>query len=118
MMADVKNEMAKTPLGLIQRGGVTQAMSLLYKLELKLIDMQTPQNTSRRKRRADGTMVAANISIKAGLLRLNEDYFMLIPTKIPDATLSRYLLFSQEAIDTQRIFCKSLLTSLDTRWKT
>ncbi|ORX51217.1 ADP-ribosylation [Hesseltinella vesiculosa] len=120
---DATDGMFKTPLGLIKRASVVSAMDILVDIEnlltkyneQKELKKTGAKKTAGRKRKADGTSksLPSVTTMRSQLMTMNEDYFMIIPSKIKNATAMENLLFSQEAIDSQRVICNALLETLD-----
>ncbi|PWA03338.1 hypothetical protein BB558_000514 [Smittium angustum] len=129
IMFDSKDGLFKTPLGVIQRTGVEQAINLLAELEkvlpkyLELRDKKPNIDTEvkkGKKRDAGGKVLRAlkNPSdtlefIESKMFDLNEQYFVIIPNKVKNARDIEHLLFSQKAIDEQKATCDALLETLD-----
>lgn len=89
---DEKDGLFKTPLGVVKKIAVEEAMSLLDSIEAMLKTTNYDEDK---------------------VLSLNEDYFMLIPNKVSNARDKRDLLFTQKNIDAQREVCKALIDTLD-----
>ncbi|KAJ1954766.1 hypothetical protein GGI12_005719 [Dipsacomyces acuminosporus] len=129
---DAADGMFKTPLGVIQRTGVKQAIMLLAGIEKELprfLELQEKEPNADlglglqkkgKKRKADGNVVGSPNqpssdlkSVVTELLNLNEQYFVIIPNKVKNARDIENLLFSQKAIDEQKATCDALLETLD-----
>lgn len=89
---DEKDGLFKTPLGVVKKIAVEEAMTLLDSIEAMLKTTNYDEDK---------------------VLSLNEDYFMLIPNKVSNARDKRDLLFTQKNIDAQREVCKALIDTLD-----
>ncbi|KAJ2488715.1 hypothetical protein IWW37_004586 [Coemansia sp. RSA 2050] len=127
---DSSDGLFKTPLGVIQRGGVEKAIKLLDEIEEKLPEFlklreDEPNATlveqqKGQKRNAKGGVVASKIppskkleEVFVSLRTLNEEYFVIIPNRVSNARELSNLLFSQNAIDEQRATCDALLETLN-----
>ncbi|PWA03341.1 hypothetical protein BB558_000522 [Smittium angustum] len=129
IMFDSKDGLFKTPLGVIQRTGVEQAINLLAELEkvlpkyLELRDKKPNVDTEvkKGKKRDAGGKVLRTLKnpsdtlefIESKMFDLNEQYFVIIPNKVKNARDIEHLLFSQKAIDEQKATCDALLETLD-----
>jgi predicted DNA-binding WGR domain protein len=127
---DAGDGLFKTPLGVIQRTGVKQAIVILTEIEsmlpkfLRLREAEPDaifiDNNTGRKRSANGKTIASKVfpskelkEIFDKMLTLNEDYFVIIPNKVTNARELENLLFSQKAIDGQKATCDALLETLN-----
>ncbi|OMJ26091.1 Poly [ADP-ribose] polymerase 2 [Smittium culicis] len=127
---DSNDGLFKTPLGVIQRTGVEQAIKLLSEIEKDLpqfLDLWSKEPTVKfdlqvkgKKRTSDGIIVNHNIQPSASLklladklFGLNEQYFVIIPNKIKSAREMENLLFSTKAVNEQKSTCDALLETLN-----
>lgn len=93
---DIKTGYFKTALGIITKEGVEEAINLL-----ELID--TFQDSMGK---------LSDIKYDE-FVRLNEQYFSIIPTKIKDLRNYKNLLITNKKVEEQLDICTSLLKSLD-----
>lgn len=91
---DEKDGLFKTPLGVVKKVAVEQAMVILDTIDAMLLN-------------------SATVVDEETLMRMNEDYFMLIPNKVSNARDKRDLLFTQANTNAQREVCKALIETLD-----
>lgn len=91
---DEKDGLFKTPLGVVKKVAVEEAMVILDTIDAMLLNSST-------------------VPDEDALIRLNEDYFMLIPNKVSNARDKRDLLFTQANTNAQREVCKALIDTLD-----
>ncbi|KAJ1939815.1 hypothetical protein FBU59_003997, partial [Linderina macrospora] len=124
---DAADGLFKTPLGVIQRTGVEQAIKLLSQIEeelpkfLELYEKEPEADLGfqkrGRKRKADGKVTnepSADLKAVTELIsQLNEEYFVIIPNRVSNAREIENLLFNQRAIDEQKATCDALLETLD-----
>ncbi|MBS3974542.1 MAG: WGR domain-containing protein, partial [Actinobacteria bacterium] len=92
---DEKDGLFKTPLGVVKKSAVEEAMIHLGNIE-SLLDEYEKCGKGEDE-----------------ILTLNDSYFVLIPNKVATTRDKRHLLFSQKNIDEQREICKALLETLD-----
>lgn len=92
---DEKDGLFKTPLGVVKKAAVEEAMIHLGNIE-SLLDEYEKTGKGEDE-----------------ILTLNDSYFVLIPNKVATTRDKRHLLFSQKNIDEQREICKALLETLD-----
>lgn len=92
---DEEDGLFKTPLGVVKKSAVEEAMTHLDSIEGRL------ENYLK-----DGTG-------EDEISSLNDSYFVLIPNKVATTRDKRHLLFSQKNIDAQREICKALLDTLE-----
>lgn len=92
---DEKDGLFKTPLGVVKKSAVEEAMLHLGSIE-NLLDEYLKDGTGEEQ-----------------ISSLNDSYFVLIPNKVATTRDKRHLLFSQKNIDEQREICKALLETLD-----
>ncbi|KAJ2757054.1 hypothetical protein GGI19_000350 [Coemansia pectinata] len=127
---DSSDGLFKTPLGVIQRRGVEKAIELLAEIEEKLPEFlelreKEPDATlieqqKGQKRNANGGVVTSKVppskkleEVFCVLRTLNEEYFVIIPNRVSNARDLGNLLFSQKAVDEQRVTCDALLETLN-----
>ncbi|CAN6675193.1 hypothetical protein TRVA0_116S00100 [Trichomonascus vanleenenianus] len=120
----------KTPLGVVQRVGFEQAMTLLDSIEkllpnfLELREKEPDadlglQERRSRKKTSEGEIKSTTVAsdaLKAAteeLIDLNEQYFVIIPNRVANAREIENLLFSQMVIDQQKSTCNALLDTLN-----
>lgn len=92
---DEEDGLFKTPLGVVKKSAVEEAMTHLDSIEGRLEDYLK-----------DGTG-------EDEISSLNDSYFVLIPNKVATTRDKLHLLFSQKNINAQREICKALLDTLE-----
>lgn len=92
---DKEDGLFKTPLGIVKKAAVEEAVGYLNQIEDLLPGYI-----------ADG-------SGESEILSLNDSYFVLIPNRVATTRDYRHLLFSKKNVDAQREVCKALLDTLD-----
>ena len=90
---DIKTGYFKTALGIITREGVKEAIGILYKIRL---DVQTNNH--------HGSKI---------FIKLNEQYFSIIPTILPNLREFSNLLITEKKIKAQEDICEALLQSIE-----
>lgn len=97
---DIKTGYFKTDLGIITQEGVDKAIGLLDEIKRIMEVFQYSVFTD------DGN------STRKSFIKLNEEYFTIIPTKIKNLREFNNLLVNDEKIDAQRDICNALLDSI------
>ena len=92
---DIKTGYFKTPLGIVTKTGVDKAIDLLHKIERLIID-KTFDNKDKSK-----------------FIKLNEDYFTQIPTKIKTLRDFNNFLTTNDKIIEQLDICNALIDSIE-----
>lgn len=127
---DESSGMFRTPLGVVKREGVEEAMSLLDQIEALMPEFQQlrdsepdatvlPDLSGSRKRKAPDSSETLNpasprlCTLAKMILDLNEKYYVIIPNRVKNARNIDSLLFSQKAVDEQRATCDALFSTLD-----
>lgn len=90
---DIKTGYFKTALGIITKAGVEEAIDLLHEIKQLVIDDKHRSN--------------------ARFIKLNETYFCIIPTILPNLRDFSNLLITERRVEEQLDICDALMKSLD-----
>ena len=95
---DEEDGLFKTPLGVVKKDAVLEAMNILTEIE-EFMDVSVAGGHDFREDDA--------------MRQWNDNYYVLIPNKVATTRDTRHLLYSQKNVDSQREICKALLETLD-----
>lgn len=94
---DKEDGLFKTPLGVVKKDAVLEAVSLLDEIELHI----------------SASNVGGMPFDEDKMRTWNDSYYVLIPNKVATTRDTRYLLYNLKNVDAQREVCKALLETLD-----